>query len=533
MLAGFLLTLAATVVLSRGRIFWEDETLGWMLLHDPSWRHMVTAWKMGADGGGFFFYLTGRLWFFLLGASDLSFRLYSSTCFGLAFAVTWIAARRYYRTGVVAFALFNTWFFSPPLVMHMHEGRFYGLLILCVSLAFWLNLVLADLPTSLSEPVPVPVPVRWYAALFLVHGMLVTSHLLGVVFSAFLLGGLLATDLARRRRRPGLYLAGAAAWLLLLPERSNLVASANVGRPHFWTKAPTKTDILMAYTGSSKEITAVLAVLFCLGVWRVWRSRHDVPSAVLATAFQQRLPLYLSLFALLLVPVGFLLEGLVGTWLFNSRYLLPITVGTAYLTAELLQLAEPRALWKRFAPRLPLPHGRILRGIAAIGYAACLLWWVFDHLRAFTPSQPAYTARLTAMLPRSVPVVCEDAFSFTELVAPQHADGVRFMFLLDWPQALSPSAPLVEVTQYHLMEIWKKVGYFSSSIEDLPSFLGQHRRFLVVHAGPPAPLSRPPDIGNPLTQRFEQSPAYEVRPYAVLDRGAVVYTVSLVCLGKC
>ena len=49
MLAGFLLTLTVTCVLSRGRIFWEDESLGWMLLHDPSWQHMVQAWRSGAD----------------------------------------------------------------------------------------------------------------------------------------------------------------------------------------------------------------------------------------------------------------------------------------------------------------------------------------------------------------------------------------------------------------------------------------------------------------------------------------------------
>ncbi len=74
-----------------------------MLLRDPSWHHMVQAWRAGADGGDFTFYLTGRAWLRVFGASEVSFRLYSSSCFALVFTVMWIAARKFYTTGVVAF----------------------------------------------------------------------------------------------------------------------------------------------------------------------------------------------------------------------------------------------------------------------------------------------------------------------------------------------------------------------------------------------------------------------------------------------
>ena len=118
--------------------------LGWLLLRDPSWSHMVHAWNIGADGGGFSFYILGRAWFHLFGDSRLAFRLFSSTCFGLAFVVLWVALRRLYPTWIVALATSNTVFFSPPLTMHFLEGRFYGLLVLSTALALWLALRLDE-----------------------------------------------------------------------------------------------------------------------------------------------------------------------------------------------------------------------------------------------------------------------------------------------------------------------------------------------------------------------------------------------------
>jgi hypothetical protein len=49
-LTGFILTILTTCVLSHGRIFWEDELLGWALLQDPSWHHMLRAWKWVRTG---------------------------------------------------------------------------------------------------------------------------------------------------------------------------------------------------------------------------------------------------------------------------------------------------------------------------------------------------------------------------------------------------------------------------------------------------------------------------------------------------
>ncbi len=517
---GMLLMVAVTCVIMRGRILWEDETLGWMLLHDSSFRHMVSAWQQGADGGGFTFYLTGRAWLQAFGASDLSFRLYSTTCVALAYAVTWIAARRFYRIGIVAFAVINTFFFSRSMLLHMREGRFYGLLALGVALAFALVLRLARMPR--------PTPARWYLAMFLVHGLLTTSHLLGVVYSGFLLGALAVLDVLERRPRPLLYLAGAASWLLLLPERSNLVASAAVGKPHFWIKAPHFGEILDVYNGLSREIALVLVAVLALAAWTLWRGRRGL----LHEAWTERKPVYVAGAALLLVPGAFLLEGAAGgTWLFHSRYLLPVMIAIVYATAEGLHLvrtgfaAELRRQW---------PVGVRLLGATGVAlYTALLLFWGFHHVIDFTPSARDYTTPLTALLPQGVPVVCEDAFSFTELIQRQHSSGVRYMYLLDWEQAIRPDAPALEVTQYHLMENWRKVGYYADAIEPIGSFLNTHDRFLVLHTSLKPPSSVPPEIGNPLVERFRNNGGYEVRPFAQYDRKQMVDTAWMVCRGRC
>ena len=521
MLAGCLYALAITGVLSRGRIFWEDEMLGWMLLRDPSWRHMLLAYNAGADGGGFTFYLTGRAWLHLFGPSELAFRLYSATCFGLAFAVTWAAMRRFYSIGIVAFAISNTWFFSPPFVEHMTEGRFYGLLVLGVSLAVWLAFRLADLQT--------PTPARFYAITFFVHALLTTSHLLGVAFSASLLAATVLLDLLAQRTRPLLYLAGAASWLLLVPERANLRASAAVGKPHFWTKPPRLADVIAVYTGSCKEIALVLAILLLLAGFALLRSRNATAS--LRAGYAARRPVYVITGVLLLVPAAFYAEGLIGIWLFNDRYLLPITVAVAYGTAELLQIVRSQRILSPL--RLP-PLLRLASPWAAgLVFLAAMLFWDLKHLRNFSESPRDYTAQLTALLPRGMPVVCEDAFSFTDLIGRQHASGVPYVYLLDWQGSLSPSAPRLEVTQFHLMENWRTVGYFSGSIEPIDEFLQRNEAFLVVHAEPYPPNALPPEIGNPLAERFAHDPAYEVRPVAELQRYKKRDVVYLVCRGHC
>lgn len=473
MACGFGLTLLVSALLGQGRIFWEDEMLGWMLLHDPSWHHMLAAWRMGADGGGITFYLTGRLWFWIFGASEVSFRMYSAVGFGAAFCVVWAMLRRFYPRGAVAFALLNTWFFSQTIVTHLAEGRFYGLLMVFSALAF-----LLVLEANGRERTP-----AWiYGACVLVHAALVTSHVLGVVYSATALGALVAQDWLGGRFRVPLYAAIASTWLLLLAERKAIAATAAVGRPYFWTTQPNLSRWIGAYSAYGAEIAAVLVVLLASALFTMARRTGGVHGGVRA-AIARRRPAYVLMAALLLVPVELFFAGTVGPSLFINRYLMPVAIAQCLLTAEAITLTD----WPMLLGRVV--EARWLRFSAAALFVAAMLLWDVGHVAHAVMPRKDYTVALTGGLPHGVPVLCEDAWAFTELIGRQHASGVRYMYLLDWAQSTRASAPRLEVTQFHLMQNWKRAGYFAGSIEPFDSFLHDNPRFLIFHQeqGPGAP----------------------------------------------
>ncbi len=518
MAAGLLFTLLVSLVLSHHRIFWEDEMLGWMLLHDPSWRHMIWAWSKGADGGGFTFYLAGRLWFALFGASDSAFRLFSATAFGAAFCLLWAACRRFYTLPVTAFALVNTWFFNPILVCHMAEGRFYGLLVLGAVLAAALVLRAGRISGS---------PASLCLLFFLAHALLTTSHTLGVLYSANLLIALVVLDrLSGRRLRPMLYLSGALPWLLLIPEHTALAASARVGKPHFWTTPPTVSRFLGAYTSFSVEISLVLFLL-ALALLLSLRQRPYARRSDLQSAWSARRPVWILAAAFLVVPLEITVGCLFGPSLFINRYLMPVAVAQVLLSAEAVTLIRWNTLLR---PSLRTP---LLRHAALAVFACLLLAWVFVHVqRSAIPQQTDYTGALTASFPKGIPVVCEDAWAFTEIIGRQHSSGVPYTFLLDWPQSLSPNAPRLEVTEYHLMENWREVGYFSGSIQPIDDFLRRTPRFFLLHLDPPVRIIRPDGIGNPLFERFHHDRNYEVLPFGARDKNG--YQVAwIVCRGRC
>lgn len=523
MASGLLFSLLISYVFSHKRIFWEDELLGWLLLRDPSWRHMVAAWRTGADGGGFGFYLLGRLWLKLFGPSEISLRMYSAAALGLAFVVLWATLRHFYKLRVVFFALFNTWFFSTYIVVHMAEGRYYGLMVLSTALVTWLAMV----PTRKLGRTALYL----YPLTFVLHALLTTSHQLGIVFSAFLLTCTAILDRMQGRFRPALYASGVAAWLLLLPEREAIAATARVGKPHFWTTAPSFSNFVGAYTGFSAEIAIVLLLLASLTFMSLRRALlvgGIAPRQVLAKAYRARRPVWVVTAAFLLIPVAYLVEGKFGTWLFVNRYLLPVAICQVFLTAEMIELIDwPHLIplrWQRQPRAMP---------IAVACFILVMLVWVFVRLKRFVIPPDNYTDALTAILPKGVPVVCEDAWTFAELIARQHNSGVDYTYLLDWPYALDPTAPLLEVTQYHLMQNWKNVGYFSGSIQYRNEFLRNHKDFLVVRAQPDPLPPNSPIVGNPLIDRFAHTPGYQVARFADLHRYYFRDVVDLVCEGGC
>ncbi len=508
---GICLTFGICFRLTAGKLLGEDEMLGWMLLHDASWQHMIFSWKHGADGGGSLFYLTGRVWFKIFGATQLSFRLYSASCFALAFAIIWKAARRFYPVRTVAFAVATTWFFSSVLIQHMAEGRFYGLFMAAAAAVTYIIIASAEERRSGRLVI---------ATIFVANSALVTSHILGIAYSGCLLVAMMLIDRLHHVRRPWLYLATIASWLWLIPSREAIVASALVGKPHFWIVQPNLSGLLLMYGGGSRRTIILLTALVTVAVVRILFSRRR---AELVSTIHERMPILIVASAYLSVPILFYIKGFFGTPLCTGRYMQPVEIGIFFLMAEVTYQMDSG--WSRM---------RRYRAIAMAAAFFCVLAVVlhYDLLPTRSLQRKDYTAALTRSLPVNVPVICEDAYTFPELMSEESSSAVKYMYLLDWQYAVSLSAPKIEVSEYHLMDNWKKVGYFSDRIAYRSSFLASHPYFLVLHSKEDHDQKDQPKsimIGNPLAARFASDPAYQELPFSVVDLDNLHEQTSLVC----
>jgi len=519
LLGSILLLFAVALWCEHGRIFWEDEVLGWTLLNDPSFNHMIASWVHGADGGGISFYLTGRLWLKLFGPSMAAFRLYSQVCFAAAFALFWICLRRFYQPGLAAFAMLSVWLVSPPMVQHMGEGRFYGALMATVAWGIWLNLRVQDRPS---------VSASLYVAMFFCHALMVTSQMLGVVYSAVLLIWLVWLDRSQGQWRPRLYAAAAASWLLVILSLPAIRASAAVGRPFFWTTQPSPLEFGLDYTGFSPVLALPLGLLLLYLSVRIWRSGRAVKE--IAEHIGARHSLYRLAFLLFLVPLLFLLEGTVGPPLCVSRYLLPVIFATTIAMAELMtQATEAMPAW--------MSKERVI-GTAWCVFLGMLLGYDLAYRPHRTLQQKDYTLALTNSLPRGVPVVCEDSFAFTELMYRQPRSGVLYTYLLDWQNSVAAPTRRMEVTHFHLMQNWKRAGYYSDAIHSSTAFLARTPEFYTLSFeevekrgffGREKMVSRAEIIGSDLHERLTADPRFRVTLFRLLPLGKLRASVWQVC----
>jgi hypothetical protein len=517
--AGVCLTFAISLRLGLGRLLWEDEVLGWSMLRDRSWRHMFYSWQHGADGGGALFYITGRLWFLLFGDSNLSFRSYSATCFAIAFVLVWLLARRFYSLPAVAFGMLVGWFLSPALAPHMAEGRFYGLFVAATAAAALL--VLRSFERTQSSA-------RKYLATFLVFSVLVASHILGICYVGILLLGWFVADALQGLRRIRLYLTALASGVWLIPSLPAIQASAAVGKPHFWTTQPTFFNFLLGYVGGSLRAGIIgLFLIATLLPLMLWGGKRELVWA----AARQRMPILAVMGALFLIPLLFYAEGFVSAPLFNTRYMQPVALATVVFFAELVTQVDTLFL-TRFQLR------RVVVGVVCASTLAMVLQYDLVYLPRYAAPQLDYAAALTSALPPRVAIVCEDAFTFTELMRDESTSKVRYQYLLDWENAVNNNEHRLEVTQFHLMENWRNVGYYSDHIAYREEFLSHYPFFLVMHTTQEdlstlvhgaGTSNRDKMIGNPLASRFAEDPGYQELPFLTWSSGVLHEQVSLIC----
>ncbi len=408
----------------------------WKEVSDRSLWHLYSAIQHGADGGQPLFYTTAWIWAKVFGTGVLTLRLYSSVAMCAALLVTWRTVRRFYGLWATAFGVLTIWGTSGVLLDQNSEARFYGLFMLAVA-------VTVDVYARLAvQPVPTN---RLLVLALLSQAALVLTHVLGLIYSAWILLALVLFDAAQRRVRTKVYLIYAAGWLALLVWIPAVRASMAAGKPHGWIPLPHLGTVLLSYSFDDyaewvallqrhsndlisrvAEYAAQLAILCPLAIVSLVAIRRFLKPRTPGSRLDN--PLLLVAFALLAMPITLYLISHLLTPVFLPRYVLPSGIGVAIvLTIFADWLGSDRKPRSRWAALLWISTTVLLLA-SPVGSALVL-----------RPPQvnPRYldVQRLDSLIPPGVALVAGWQNDFAILMRFSRAPQDRF-YLLDWPTAL-------------------------------------------------------------------------------------------------
>ncbi len=444
-----LLLLLLCVVRSRGRLLWADESIGYTLFLSHSFHAVMRGWYFGADGGGPLYYSLGYLWFALVGLSVLTLRLFSTLGFIVALVFLWTSGRRYYSASIFAIAVSATLFLSRVTLWQAVNGRFYGLLLAATAFVVFCFLRAETIPSS-----PYLLGITALA-----HACLISSHVLGMVYSATLVLGLPALDLLKRRRlRPALYLAGLSGWVILPFCRHAIHATTSVARNVFWTTRPTVTDLIFGVASFNRVLLLLLLILPLGVILLKGTSRGRPAESESSWRSFPRLPIIVVTGSILSAHLILYGKSQRGLSIYSDRYLLPVSLATIFLLAEGMTRLSA-ALASKTSWRNPPVIPTIL--MATLVTAA----------RAFTNApyselypDPAMPARFASQLPpqRQVVVTESPTFIFLRLYEPDH----QYVFISDRVYDCDPSQANVDVAGQYLLANWRRAGIAPSSILD-------------------------------------------------------------------
>ena len=452
---GVLTLLGSCIALSMKKQEWADEVFTRIEVSDPSLFHLMHALTRLGGAGMPLYYLTAWPWAHVFGVSDLSLRLLS--CAGVcgAFLVLMSALRRCFSARASFLGTGFGLFASMIVVDQNAEARGYGLYLLLCALAIAQLLRVAETPRPGA---------RALALLALTQAGVVLGHVLAGFFAALMLLGLCAADLQQRRFRWKVYLCCVAGWLAILPWLPAIRASMAVAKPHGWILMPTLVDLLI---GLSSWIFAGLyfpvlhGTLF--GVVAGWACAIFCVAGIVAAALYalraaspvQRAAYSIGL-ALVLAPVVFFAVSHLVTPIWVARYLQPAVLGVGILAAG-------------WADRNRFVSGA---GGIVLGIAVLLLLPL-----TVAAARPAFldVARVD-QLAAGRPVVCDWDPDFVVMLRySAHPSSMEFP--LDWPAALA--GPPAAVGAFHLMENYRRDGYMTGNLLDLPQTLSQ-KSFVVL-----------------------------------------------------
>lgn len=457
---------------SRHRIFWSDEIMGDYVLHSGSWQGFLDRWRGGLDSSGFWFYFLAQPWEWIFGRSELSLRMFSAAGVSTAAALTWTAARRFYSLPIVAVSTALIFLETTTLRWQLSNGRSYGLMLAATALVILL-VVLGETRTRPSQ--------LFLLGTVAAYGLLVGTHILGILYAGSLLAIQLALDLRSRPLRPALY--GSALFGIALMgalSLANIRGTLAVGKPSFWTTRPMLRDLLLRTDFTRGPVRTILVVLFVLALLR-FRYRSERASVYYVMAGF----LGIDLFAFAISRVG--------TSIYIDRYLLPITLALVFLSAELLtQIKDAQAPFPRLRAVLPL--------VAVV---------VFGFLQRPKPKDfplpgPDYTGALIAKLPPGLPVVFDDMATFVEMEYYHHGQPYLYPLTASFTDISSNPAA---VPGFNEIRNFSRLGINAPDLQPTDLILSRYPDMLIITEGA---------LNTWFTHNIIDS-----NRYVVLDRGEI------------
>ena len=426
---------AVSIHRSKTHLLWPDEVLGYRLFAAPTVKGMLRGWYAGADGGGLLYYLFARLWTMLFGLSELTLRLFSTLGMLISVLIIWLSGRCFATPLIVAVAMSVVYLIPVEFLWQASDGRFYGMFLASAALCSLLFLIAAENRTT-------PLLLLWTA---LAHTLLVGSHILGVVYSGFLVLGMFFVGRPRER----LPLAGAAAiaWILVPLSWHAAKASASIAVRPFAVPPPALDDLVTGPALSDPLATGILASLLALFlVSRFGTSRQDGEPLMPHSAKVLLLCLFGAMAALFV-------KSQIGVPVFRERYLFPVTIGTTLLLIFLL---------KRI---LPVPWSKPLGAVSTVSFCLCVMVppLVFSAFRSMKEDiyPPSSFIRDASALPET-PVVVTHFPAYTVL---SHYDSRhRYLYMVNWQYDLAPGRLPADYSSERLMENIRRGGLDEQSL---------------------------------------------------------------------
>lgn len=512
--------IAACIIVSSKKCYWNDELYSYYLLSDQFFAHMLSAFHNRINNAPPLYFVAEWLWAKGLGASELSLRLFSSLGVCAALTAIWVALRKVYGFWAATIGVATVFCVSGTILNQNAEARMYGLFLAVCSFGILLPLVAGKLAIFSR---------RLFLLNLIIHIAIVQTHLFGLFYSASIVIALAIRDRCFRTFQLKYYLSIVAAWLTLIFYIPSFLAQADAGNPRSWLPIPSLRELIGSLALSQSNLIRMIQCLaFIVGLLFL----HQVSSGLHSKRLEKNSPSLQSKVFLIGLSCAFLAVPIL-TWcvsrtvkpIFYDRYVIPSLIVWSILLAHLIsfvtafKFSNDKLNNYHFLKSISLKWGQIALLVAIIALLVHPVFYAMSFPREQVPG-----ANDNRYGNEQLSIVVQDSHDFTQrLYYSAHRD--RYAFILDWQSAVDRRSGLFGPQEYkHLITLKHVYPQISGqTVVESQAFLNTHPRFLVLdslnYTKECSSENRLSDIHCPqwLETRIIANPAYKLTQLGEVD----------------